>query len=81
MPGRCSLKGEAMTPAEAKMRILAEWRTWIGHRQAPHSHTTADVSAFVAELEQNQPDLFSLKSTESKLQVVKGWLLNAGLIK
>jgi len=39
------------------------------------------VSAFVAELEQNQPDLFSLKSTENKLQVVKGWLLNAGLIK
>ena len=70
-----------MTPAEAKMRILAEWRTWIGHRQATHSHTTADVSTFVAELEQNQPDLFSLKSTENKLKVVKGWLLNAGLIK
>ncbi len=24
-----------MTQAEAKMRILAEWRTWVGHRQAP----------------------------------------------
>jgi hypothetical protein len=53
----------------------------VSRSQAPYSHTTADVSAFVAELEQNQPDLFSLKSTENKLQVVKGWLLNAGLIK
>jgi hypothetical protein len=44
-------------------------------------HTTADVSAFAAELEQNQPDLFSFESTEDKLQVVKGWLLDAGLIK
>ena len=81
MVASISLKGEAMTPAEAKMRILAEWRTWIGHRQAAHSHTTADVSAFVAELEQNRPDLVSFKSTENTLQVVKGWLLNAGLIK
>jgi hypothetical protein len=70
-----------MTPAEAKMRIFAEWRTWIGHRQATDSHTTADVSAFVAELEQNQPDLVSFESTEDKLQVIKGWLLSAGLIK
>ena len=70
-----------MTPAEAKMRILAEWRTWIGHRQAADSHTTAEVSTFVAELEQNQPDLFSFESTEDKLQVVKGWLLDAGLIR
>jgi hypothetical protein len=74
-------KAEAMTPAEAKMRILAEWRTWIGHRQAADSHTTTEVSAFVAELEQNQPDLFSFESTEDKLQVVKAWLLDAGLIK
>jgi len=22
-----------MTQAEAKMRILAEWRTWVGHRE------------------------------------------------
>jgi hypothetical protein len=20
-----------MTPSEAKLRILAEWRTWVGH--------------------------------------------------
>ena len=70
-----------MTPAEAKMRIFAEWRTWIGHRQVADSHTTADVSAFVAELEQNQPDLFSFETTEDKLQVVKSWLMHAGLIK
>jgi hypothetical protein len=70
-----------MTPAEAKMRIFAEWRTWIGHRQAADSHTTAEVSAFVAELEQNKPDLFSFESTEDKLEVVKGWLGNVGLIK
>jgi hypothetical protein len=74
-------KGVAMTPAEARMRILAEWRTWIGHRQAADSHTTAEVSAFVAELGQSQPDLISFESTEDKLQVDKGWLLDARLIR
>jgi hypothetical protein len=70
-----------MTPAEAKMRILAEWRTWVVHRQSAGSHTPAEVSAFVAELEQNQPDLVSFESTEDKLQVVRRWLLDAGLTK
>ncbi len=70
-----------MTPAEAKMRILAEWRTWIGHQQAADSHTTEEVSKFVAEIEQNHPDLFSFKSKDDKLKVVEDWLLSAGLIK
>jgi hypothetical protein len=48
--------GSAMTQAEAKMRTLAEWRTWVGHRQLLDSHTSADASAFVGEIEQNQPD-------------------------
>jgi hypothetical protein len=54
--------GSAMTQAEAKMRTLAEWRTWVGHRQLPDSHTSADASAFVGEIEQNQPDLLTLKA-------------------
>ncbi len=70
-----------MTPAEAKMRILAEWRTWIGHRQAADSHTIVEVSMFVAAIEQNHPDLFSFESTHDKSKVVKDWLLDAGLIK
>ncbi len=70
-----------MTPGEAKMRILAEWRIWIGHRMAADSHTKAEVSEFVAETEQNHPDLLSFESSDDKLQVVKGWLLDAGLIK
>ena len=70
-----------MTPAEAKMRILAEWRTWIGHRQAADSHTTAEVSEFVIDIQQNHPDLFSFESTVDKMEAVKDWLLDAGLIK
>jgi hypothetical protein len=69
-----------MTPAEGKMRILAEWRTWIGHRQAAVSHTTAEAWTFFKEIEQNQPDLLSFESAD-KWELVKGWLLGAGLIK
>ena len=71
-----------MTPAEAKMRILAEWRTWIGHQQAAASHHTAsEVSGFVVEIERNHPELVSFEGPEDKLQVIRGWLSDAGLIK
>jgi hypothetical protein len=69
-----------MTPAEAKMRILAEWRTWIGHRQAAISHTTDEAMAFFKEIEQNKPDLVSFDGPD-KWQLVRSWLLDAGLIK
>jgi hypothetical protein len=68
-----------MTPAEAKMRILAEWRTWIGHQQSTVSHTTAEALTFFREIEREKPDLLSFDSAE-KWDFVKGWLLNAGLI-
>ncbi len=55
-----------MTQAEAKMRILAEWRTWVGHRQV---------------IEQNHPDLLSFESSDDKRQLVKRCLVDAGLIK
>ncbi len=70
-----------MTPAEAKMRLLAEWRTWIGHRQAADDHTAIEASDFVTYVEQNHADLLSFEGNESKLDVVRRWLLDAGLIK
>jgi hypothetical protein len=70
-----------MTPAEAKMRILAEWRTWVGHQQSADSHTTAESSVFFREIEQNHPDLLSFDSSEDKRQLVNEWLVHAGLIK
>jgi hypothetical protein len=51
-----------MTQAEAKMRIMAEWRTWIGHRQVADSHTGGESSVFFGEIEQNHPDLLRLKA-------------------
>jgi hypothetical protein len=70
-----------MTPAEAKMRILAEWRIWIGHRQAADSHTGADASVFFEEMGQNHPDLLSFESAEDKRQLINRWLVEVGLIK
>jgi len=70
-----------MTSAGAKMHILAEWRTWVGHRQGVDSHTRAESSVFFAELEQKHPDLLSFESDDDKQQLVNRWLLDAGLIK
>jgi hypothetical protein len=73
-------EGEEMTPSEAKLRILAEWRTWIGHQQSAVSHTTAEALTFFMEIEQSKPELLSFDSAD-KWEFVKSWLLNAGLIK
>ena len=70
-----------MTQGEAKMRILAEWRTWIGHRQLPDSNTSADASVFFGEIEKNHPNLLSFESVEDKLQLVSRWLMDQGLNK
>ena len=51
-----------MTQAEAKTRILAEWRTWVGHRQVTDSQTSADSSVFFGEIEQITPTCFRLKA-------------------
>ncbi len=69
-----------MTPAEAKMRILAEWRTWVGHQQSAVSHTAAEALTFFKELERDKPELLSFESAD-KWDFVKSWLLDAGLIK
>jgi hypothetical protein len=69
-----------MTPSEAKRRILAEWRTWVGHQQSVVSRTTAEALAFFKEIEQNKPELLSFDSAD-KWKFVKSWLLKAGLIK
>jgi hypothetical protein len=77
---RRSQSGKVMTPSEAKLRILAEWRTWVGHQQSAVSRTTAEALTFFKEIEQNKPELLSFDSAD-KWEFVKGWLLNAGLIK
>lgn len=69
-----------MTPSEAKRRILAKWRTSVGHEQSAVSRITAEALTFFKEIEQNMPDLLSFDSAD-KWEFVKGWLLNAGLIK
>ena len=69
-----------MTPSEAKLRILAEWRTWVGHQQSAVSRTAAEALTFFKAIEQNKPELLSFDSAD-KWEFVKGWLLNAGLIK
>lgn len=70
-----------MSQPEAKIRILAERRTWIGHRQLPDSNTGADASVFFREIEQNRPDLLSFETSEDKRQLVNRWLVDAGLIR
>jgi ABC-type transport system involved in cytochrome c biogenesis ATPase subunit len=77
---RVETERKAMTPAEAKMLILAEWRTWIGHQQATASHTTAEALDFFNEIEHNKPELLSFESVD-KWHLVRGWLLEAQLIK
>jgi len=69
-----------MTPSEAKLRILAEWRTWIGHQQAAVSHTVEEALTFYREIEQNKPEMLSFDSPD-KWQSVREWLLSADLIK
>ena len=69
-----------MTPTESKMRILAEWRIWVGHREAADSHTTKEVAAFLDEMESSHPELLSFESSSGKWEIVPGWLLGAGLI-
>ncbi len=78
---RVGAEGKEMTLGEAKLRLLAEWRTWIGHQQAADGHTAIEASNFVAYIEQNHADLFSFESSDDKMTVVKEWLLDAGLIK
>ena len=62
-----------MTQSEAR-------RTWVGHRQAVDSRTSADSSVFFGEIEHNHPDLLSFESSDDKRRLVNGWLVNAGLI-
>jgi hypothetical protein len=50
-----------MTQAEAKMRILAEWRTWVGHRQTSDSHTRAGRRCSSERLSKITPTRFRLK--------------------
>jgi hypothetical protein len=70
-----------MTPSEAKMRILAEWRTWIGHREIVGAAPEKDALDFFGELAKVNPDLLSFETDEDKWDAVKRWLFDAGLIR
>jgi hypothetical protein len=70
-----------LTPGEAKLRILAEWRTWIGHRQQAIAHSAEEALIFFREIEQDKPELLTFDSGGDTWECVKGWLVNAGLIK
>jgi hypothetical protein len=70
-----------MTQAEARMRILEEFRTWVGHRKGATSHTSAEALVFFKEIQQNHADLLSFEGSEDKRHLVNRWLLDAGLIK
>lgn len=78
---RTPFRGEEMTEGEAKLRILAEWRIWVGHQQAADSHTLTEAARFFAEIAQNQPDLLSFEGPTDKWVFVKTALIHAGLIK
>lgn len=81
LPTPDEAESEDMTLGEAKLRLLAEWRTWIGHRQAADGHTATEASDFVVYIEQNHSDLLSFEADESKTDLVTGWLTDAGLIR
>jgi hypothetical protein len=69
-----------MTQAEAKMRIggVANMGWPSGGRS---SHTSAESSVFSGAIKQNHPDLLSFESSDDKRQLIKRWLVDAGLIK
>ena len=62
------------------MRLLADWRTWVGYRHATNGHTVTEASEFVSYIRVDHADLLSFESDESKLDVVGQWLRNSGLI-
>lgn len=63
------------------MRILAEWRTWIGHREILRMATSEDAAAFYDHIEAGYADLLSFDDSEPKAAVVEDWLARAGLIR
>lgn len=67
-----------MTRAEAKMRMLAEWRTWIGHRGISGSATQTDAEDFYSHIELKYPELLAFEDADRIL--VMDWLRRAGLI-
>jgi hypothetical protein len=70
-----------MTQAEAKMRILAEWRTWVGHREIQIPIPAQSHRCSSERSSKITPDLLSFESSDDKRQLVKRWLGDAGLIK
>ena len=70
-----------MTQTEAKMRILAQWRTWICQQQATAPRTAQLGLLFFGDVQRLHPEMLEFASEDDKWQIVKGWLTNAMLIK
>jgi hypothetical protein len=70
-----------MTQTEAKMRILAEWRTWIRQEQCAPPHAAHLALTFFGDIQRDHPELLSFRAKADKRQIVRGWLETAGLIK
>src|ERR1700720_1474348 len=64
-----------MTQSEAKMRILAEWRTWVGHRQATDTHTSAETSVFFGVY--TTPLALKIKTTRVAMPLTKPTMILA----
>lgn len=69
-----------MSPDEAKILILAQWRKWAGDRPVEGGHTATDAETFYRDLEIDHPHLLDFESTGTKLEVIEGWLVDEGLI-
>jgi hypothetical protein len=63
------------------MRILAEWRTWIGHQDAATSQTGMDVDTFFEQLNDSHSELLSFEYHDDKRKLVHQWLEAACLLK
>jgi hypothetical protein len=72
-----------MTKTEAKMRILAEWRTWIRQARAVPPHNALLAFSFFGDIQRHHPEFlsFHVRLDQDKWQIVKGWLQTAGNIK
>ena len=69
-----------MTKYEARKRILEEWQAWAAIEK-PANPTGTEALIFFGHLQENKSHLLSFRYSGDKWQCVKGWLLNAGMIK
>ena len=75
-----------MKKNEAEEAVIAEWHRWLAEYPISKRSTleglpsTVDALGFFACLRRERPYLLRYRSADDKWQVVKGWLLNRGLV-